>query len=399
MIDSKSKLAAASAMFQLSWRAVFAAMVLIIPLSGAAYSAGSVPANQHLSLQVKTWRGEWLRTDFSKATVDFSEIISGGPPRDGIPPIDHPTFISQEDAQAWLQPEEPVLVFVRGEEARAYPLQVLIWHEIVNDTVAEIPIVITFCPLCNSALVYDRRVNGRILDFGTTGKLRNSDMVMWDRQTESWWQQLTGTGIVGVHTGVALTPLSSPLVSFTTFQRAFPTGKVLSRKTGHSRPYGMNPYVSYDSADNTQPFLMRAKVDKRLPATERVVTVESGGESRAYPYTRLNSVGVVNDRVAQADVVIFYRKGTISALDKRVIGDSREVGSGVVYSRKVGERTLTFKMGTDGWIDRETNSVWNQLGHAVGGPLKGERLAEFPHGNHFAFAWLAFRPNTTIWSK
>ena len=118
--------------------------------------------------------------------MPYGEIMSGGPPRDGIRPIDDPKFTTFEDARGWLADQEPVIAFELNRDVRAYPLQVLIWHEIVNDEVGGVPVAATFCPLCNSAIVFDRRLDGVTLDFGTSGKLRNSDLVMWDRQTESW---------------------------------------------------------------------------------------------------------------------------------------------------------------------------------------------------------------------
>jgi hypothetical protein len=346
--------------------------------------------------RVESWKYEWTLTDFSKHAVDLSEIISGGPPRDGIPPIDRPKFVPPGEAAQWLGAEEPVMVYRHGGEAKAYPLQILIWHEIVNDTVGGKPVVITFCPLCNSALVFDRRVKGRVLDFGTTGKLRNSDLVMWDRQTESWWQQLTGEGIVGLYTGTQLTFLPSAMVSFTTFRENFPKGAVLSRETGHPRDYGANPYAGYDNPGN-QPFLMRDPVSKRLPAMERVVAVEFGKDVRAYPFTELRKVGVLNQSVGEEDFVIFFRGGTRSALDGRDIATSRDVGTAVVYSRRVGKRRLTFERKGDTLVDKETGSRWNLVGEGVSGPLKGQRLTPLVHAQHFAFAWLAFRPDSVIW--
>jgi len=150
------------------------------------------------------WRGEWPRTDFSKRTVALDEIDSGGPPKDGIPAIDRPRFVTPAEARGWLDPREPVIVLELNGETRAYPLQILMFHEIVNDTVGGQPVTVTFCPLCNASIVFDRRVGGAVLDFGTTGKLRKSDLVMYDRQSESWWQQFTGKGIVGRHAGATL---------------------------------------------------------------------------------------------------------------------------------------------------------------------------------------------------
>lgn len=347
-------------------------------------------------IRISTWQREWTRTDFSKSSVDLAEIISGGPPKDGIPPIDNPQFISTSQATQWLDPEEPVLVVRHGGEARAYPLQILIWHEIVNDTVGGKPVLITFCPLCNSALVFDRKVGERVLDFGTTGKLRNSDLVMWDRQTESWWQQLTGEGIVGAYTGTRLVFLPAPMVSYSTFVDNFPRGKVLSRETGTPHRYGKNPYAGYDSPGN-RPFLMVNAVDRRLPPMERVIALESGELAKAYPFSALRSVGVVNDEFAGKSYVIIFREGTRSALGKSSMADSRDVGTGAVYLREVGGRRLTFERKGGGVVDRETGSRWNLLGRAVAGPLRGKQLEAVVHAQHFAFAWLAFRPKSEIW--
>ena len=189
---------------------------------------------------------EW-RTDFSRRTVALAEIVSGGPPKDGIPAIDRPQFESVAGAAVWLHDREPVVVVEIGEFARAYPLQILIWHEIVNDEVGGTPVAVTFCPLCNTALAFDRRLDGHVLDFGATGRLRHSDLVMYDRQTESWWQQATGEGIVGAYAGKRLRWLPAPLTSWRDFRDAYPAGRVLSRNTGHNRPYGRNPYERYDT--------------------------------------------------------------------------------------------------------------------------------------------------------
>ena len=354
-------------------------------------------AQQSAQARIDLWKmGEWKNTDFSKVAIDLREIVSGGPPRDGIPPIDRPSFETVDEASGWLDPTEPVIVYEEQGDARAYPLQILIWHEIVNDVVAGRPVLVTFCPLCNSALVFDRRVDGEVLDFGTTGKVRHSDLVMWDRQTESWWQQLTGEGIVGTHAGKKLTFLSAPLVAYETFRRAFPEGQVLSKDTGFARPYGNNPYVAYD-APGGRPFLYRGEIDPRLAPMERVVAVESGGWARAYPYALLAKEGVVQDSLNGSELVVFHQPGARSALDRSVIAASRDVGAVGVFRRELEGRMLNFRRVEGGFEDRETGSRWNLLGRAVAGPLQGKRLEPIVHANHFAFAWFAFRPDSTLW--
>ena len=213
--------------------------------------------------------GDWA-TDFTRSTVPWDEIVSGGPPKDGIPAIDQPTFEPVTAASAWLSDRDPVIVFRANGDVRAYPLAILIWHEIVNDTVGNRPVVVTFCPLCNASIVFDRTFAGEVLDFGTTGHLRNSDLIMYDRQSESWWQQFTGQGIAGQYAGEQLDFLPSQVIRFGDFVAEFPTGQVLARPA-LSRSYGANPYTGYDSS--ADPFLFRGEIDDRLPATARVAGV------------------------------------------------------------------------------------------------------------------------------
>src|SRR5262249_51262469 len=231
-----------------------------------------------LSADPISWRLEWPRTDFSKHSVPFAGIKSGGPPKDGIPAIDAPRFERLADGKATgsnaaLGDTEPVIAVSIGEDARAYPLRVLIWHEIANDIVGGTPVVVTYCPLCNAALVFERVVDRRVLDFGTTGKLRNSDLVMYDRQTESWWQQFTGGAIVGAMTGPHLRLIPSRLESFDRFRHRFPRGQVLVPNNPNARNYGRNPYVGYDAAGQ-RPFLYDGSLPDGIEPMERVVAVE-----------------------------------------------------------------------------------------------------------------------------
>ena len=342
------------------------------------------------------FENEWPRTDFSRSLIAFDEIRSGGPPRDGIPPIDDPHFVSADEAGEWIDPREPVIVVSAGGQTRAYPLQILTWHEIVNDEVGGVPLAVTFCPLCNASIVFDRRAGGRQLDFGTTGKLRKSDLVMWDRQTESWWQQFTGRAIVGELAGTVLTRLPASIVAYEDFRRAYPEARVLSRRTGHQRPYGSNPYRGYDTIED-RPFLFFDPVDERLPPMERVLNVSIGGRHKLYPFSALAHSPVVNDEVAGVPVVVLSRSGTLSVLDETHIADSRTLPSATAYTRRTGARALSFEARGGNIADRETGSTWNLFGTAVAGPLEGSRLEPIESGVHFAFAWLAFNPDSEIW--
>jgi len=218
---------------------------------------------------------------FPTALVDRSLIVSGGPPPDGIPPIDEPRFEVASTVD-WLQPDEPVLVLLLEGGARAYPIQVMIWHEIVNDTVGAVPVTVTYCPLCNSATTYKRTIRGVETTFGTSGRLFNSSLVMYDRATESLWTHFDGRGVVGVLAGEQLESIPAPLMSWGDFREAYPTEQVLDwTQTGTSRPYGTNPYTGYDDPA-TDPFLFLGDADGRTRAKQRVVGIEIDGVAKAY---------------------------------------------------------------------------------------------------------------------
>ncbi|MBI3635901.1 MAG: DUF3179 domain-containing protein, partial [Candidatus Rokubacteria bacterium] len=327
----------------------------------------------------------------------LEDIVSGGPPPDGIPAIDRPAFAGAAAAAAWLKPQEPVLALTIGGDARAYPLQILMWHEIVNDVVGGVPVAVTFCPLCNSALAFERTVDGVTLDFGTSGMLYKSDLVMYDRQSHSLWSQMEGRAIVGDRAGTRLAPRPANTIAFETWRAAHPDGRVLSRETGHSRRYGINPYQAYDEP-RLGPFLFKGTLDPRRPPKERVVGLAIGDARRAYPWPLLEKQHVVAERVGGESVVIFYAPGTLSALDESEIARSRAVGATAVYRARVGDRPLTFEAGGDGFRDRETGSRWSFFGVATSGPLAGQRLTPVPHVDAFWFAWAAFHPATTLWT-
>ena len=340
-------------------------------------------------------RGRWL-TNFSLHTVPYDEFLSGGVPRDGIPPLDDPKFESIADADGWLEDVQPVVALEINGAARAYPLAILTWHEIANDTLGGVPVSVTFCPLCNSAVAFDRRVGEATLDFGVSGNLRHSDLVMWDRQTESWWQQLTGEGIVGAYAGYQLDLLPAQLVSWRDFKAAFPDADVLSRDTGHNRDYGRNPYSGYDRADQS-PFLFKGRPDERLLPMERVAALLLDGQPLAFPFLLLEEERAVNHPADGRDIVVLFQPGTASALGQSRIADSRDVGSTGVFEAALDGQTLTFRAEGDGFVDEQTGSLWNVLGQAVGGPLAGKSLAPIVHGNHFWFAWAAFAPETRVY--
>jgi hypothetical protein len=346
-----------------------------------------------------------FKTDFSKHNVPYSEILSGGPPKDGIPALKDPQFVSVTEADAWLKPVEPVILVQVGEDAKAYPIQILIWHEIANDTVGGEPLVVTFCPLCNTAIAFKRTVGGKVLDFGTTGRLRYSNLIMYDRQTETWWQQATGEAIAGELTGTQLEFYPATIISWQDFKTSYSEGKVLSRETGHLRDYGQNPYIGYDDVNNP-PFLYQGPTaPDELPPVARVLTVDLNGEAVAYPYETLEKLGVVNDTVGDEAIVIIWQAGTVSPLDSTTTSSGRYVGTAAAFSRHLNPSTvlgqsgqiLSFAFSDGKIIDDQTKSEWNVLGQAIAGELKGEQLTPIISINHFWFSWAAFKPETRIY--
>lgn len=357
------------------------------------------PTDERRALRFKELEG-W-ETDFSQKLVGLDEFISILN-RDGIDPIDDPTFAPVSDAPSYMKPREPVIAVEINGDARAYPLAILMWHEITNDTVGGQPVTVTFCPLCNTALTFDRVVNGEELTFGTTGKVRNSDLVMWDRQTQSWWQQITGEAIVGHYAGLGteLEIINSPIIAWETFAEQYPNGQVMERifdEFGFPvKSYDLAPYAGYDSVD-ASPFAIEDpdSLDDRMPPNVRVLTVETGEAVVAYPFSFLEEAIVVNDTLDGIDVAIFFDNGTLSAffntLDQQLTS-----GSTTMFKRNIDGQSLTFETAEGGIRDRETGTLWNLLGKGIEGELAGRELEPVIHQNHFWFAWAVFKPDTEI---
>jgi len=264
------------------------------------------------------------KTNFARRLVPLSEFESGGPGKDGIPSIDAPRFAPASEIR-FLRAPEPVIELKVGKVVRGYPIQILIWHEIANDTIGGVPVAVTFCPLCNTAIVFERRVKGRTLDFGVSGNLRNSDLVMYDRQTESWWQQFGGRALVGDLAGVRLRQLAARIVSWEEFKRANPDADVLTRETGTSRSYGSNPYVGYDDVSSPPFFQTKNSDDRRLQPKERVVLLERGSRAAVVPHSTLERKKVVRVSLGGVTYVVRARTRVASALDGGTIADSRTV--------------------------------------------------------------------------
>ena len=330
-------------------------------------------------------------TDFGRSTVYFDSIISGGPEKDGIPSIDEPVFEDVQAASQWITANEPVLLLVHEGRTRVYPLQILMWHEIVNDSFGGNPVAVSYCPLTNTAIAYDTRLDdGSELTFGTTGRLRFSNLVMYDRQTETWWQQATGEGIVGRHAGDRLRMLPLAVLPWSEVREYYPDAEVLTRESGYEGwPYGRNPYEGYDSSDG--PFLyIGPELDDDGGLIKRVLAVRTDEQIRGYTFERLREKRVITDRLSGRDIVLFWQAGTSSVLDTAAISAGRDVGTAQAYYPEADGRQLNFYRDGEKIRDRETGSEWSVSGLAVAGELEGTRLAPIVSLRHFGFSWQVF---------
>ncbi|MDP2578231.1 MAG: DUF3179 domain-containing protein [Gemmatimonadota bacterium] len=335
------------------------------------------------------------RTDLSKYIVHPDSLADAGR-RDRVPSINDPKFVSSEEAAEWLGDREPVAVLTLGGEMRAYPVQILLYHDVVNDWIGDTPVLVSFCILCGSSIAFDRRFDGRVLEFGYAGLLNNSNLVMYDKQTETWWGQIVGEGLVGDYAGERLDMIAAPVMSFKDFKASAPDGRVLSRDTGFDKPYGEGRLVEYDGNPNPIKRVFWKDVDVRLSAKERVMVIESGDDIVAVPYEALGERRLITTDVGGTEFVVFWGPGTASIYSE-VTADGHDVGAAVAYYTEIDGRRLRFKPAGEGrFEDRETGSVWTLAGDAIEGPLAGRSLRPAEAAVHFWFVWAAYRPETRV---
>ena len=347
------------------------------------------------SIPVETWE-----TDFSRMTIDPAEVLVTGTRPNTIPALTigglsagSSVYDAIEEANVWLDDVEPVLAVEAGGEARAYPLRVLLWHQIVNDELGGEPVLATYSPLSNAAAVFERRAGVSAPVFLTSGALRFSNLVMYDEATESWWQQATGEAIAGELAGLRLTPMPGLLISWGDFKRAFPEGSVVSVNSGFGSDYDFNPYFDVDFSS---PSLLEGEPDPRLPAHARVLGLRAGGEALAVSFAGLDLEPVVQRDLGGAPIVVFWRRGTASALSHATVALGRDVGAAVAFDPRIDGETLTFAEDGGLFVDAQTGSAWDLTGVALGGPLEGRRLRPLAQTNSFWFSWAAFNPDTAI---
>ncbi len=335
---------------------------------------------------------------FPEPLIDLDDLLSGGPPPDGIPAIDDPQF-DTASAVDWLEGDEPLLSLTLGGETRGYPLRVMTWHEIANDVVGDVPVTVTYCPLCNSGVAFERTVEGEATTFGVSGLLFADNLVMFDRATESLWPQLTGVASVGVRTGLELESIPLGTVGWDQFREAHPDALVLNRDTGFERDYGRNPYPGYDEPGSRLLYPLPGdpdEADDRLGSKTRVIGLGGAADALAITRSRVAEVGVVEVEVAGTPVTVWHVPGQSSALDTDVLADGAEIGTVATFDARFEGRTLTFTRDAAGTIRDGSGSTWSVFGTAESGPLAGAQLEAVEHLDTFWFAWVAFQPETEI---
>jgi hypothetical protein len=338
------------------------------------YSVWDRPFTERETLIFNALGSQYRATNWTIRSINLDDLMAGGPGKDGFRALDDPQFISHEEANRLIDPQAPVISLEVNGEVRAYPIDILIWHEIVNDVVGGVPVTVTFCPLCNTSITFDRRVDGEARLFGVSGLLRVNDLVVFDRTNESFWQQITGEAIVGDDTGKRLKMLPSQIVSWAEFDVAHPDAVVLSRITGYAYRYGEQPYSGYDRIGSSTIFPLDEEVDDRLDGKERVLTVLVDGDAVAFPFAELSIHVVMETDVAGQPVVAFWQSGAVSALDQTFIIGSRNVGAAGAFSPFLDGERLTFESRDGAIVDTKTGSVWDVLGNARSGELAGAKL-------------------------
>ena len=318
--------------------------------------------------------------------IPWRQIFSGGVPRDRIPSIDSPKFADRTTWNEYGYLENGLVIGVEVEGTRrAYPYQVIVWHEIVNDVINGKPILITYCPLCGTAIAFERSVDGQVTDFGVSGLLYNSDLLMYDRTDMSLWSQINGTAVVGDQVGKRLDYYPAEIMTWGDWRRTYPDSEVLTTETGAARDYSRDPYDNYYFDQRLLfPANRSSEIFDALPTKVDVTGIEVDGPFYgAFVDRDLRKVRYVNETVGETPVLVF--------------ADPSAGENIVVFERTVDGAILTFDMSEVGLVDRATGSRWSFGGRALDGPLAGEQLAKINTVKGFWFGWVAFHPDTELW--
>jgi len=345
-------------------------------------------------------------TDTTNHTVDVSEI-SLAAPKDALPTLDFPKFINKNDKSFNFYEYEPVIVISFKGETKAYPLSLLTMFELSNDSLGGEQLMITFCPMCNAAMVFNRKINKDnkeyLLTFGISGLLMHNDMIMYDKQTNTWWEQLMGEAIVGELAGTELKMMRALIISVKDYYDRYPEGKILSSeginivdKTSGHRPFY---HLNHDNKHIDSTYYLPEKVDNRLPPLERVLDIHVEDHIKIYPFSAIAKKGVINEVFDNMHFVIFYHKDMVSVLDEDKLSKSKHIGSATAFRSNLEGVNYTFHKKGNYFFDNQTHSTWDITGYCKEGVLKEKQLMILPHSNHFAFAYLAFFPDAEIYGQ
>jgi hypothetical protein len=367
-----------------------AAAGMLIFMAFLAWNGTSLLGIDSTQSQIASYSGQ-NNSGATTQIVPLDQIVSGGPPRDGIPSIDNPKFVSSEEASSnFLQGSDLVIGLEINGDMRAYPLKILVWHEIVNDDVGGTPVAVTYCPLCFTSQVFNRTVDGQVVEFGTSGKLYNSNLVMYDRTSESLWSQAMAKGIVGKHAGKDLERIPFDVAAWNEWKKLHPESKVLSTDTGFGRPYGVDPYGTYYTEPNIL-FPVSHK-DDRLGPKEIVIGLEDNDNHKAYRISDTENKKVVNDAIGNKQIaLVSLEPFMVRVFDRSIQLDSS--GSQVTTLQ------LDYESSSDLLVDKETGTKWNFDGKAVEGRMNGKLLTRLPLDEGFWFSWVAFHPDTEVYME
>ena len=319
-----------------------------------------------------------METNGVKHNIPLDKIRGGGPPKDGIPSIDSPVFAEISNSQ-FMSDSDTVIGLVINGEAKAYPIFILVWHEIINDKVGGIPVAVTYCPLCYTNQVFERIIDGVEVEFGTSGKLYNSNLLMYDRLTESYWSQALGIAVKGELTGYKLNLIPFDVITWGDWKKLHPDTMVLTTDTGYIRSYATDPYGNY----YTEPRIMFPVEysDDRMHPKEIIIGFNQDNIYKAYKQNDIESNIIINDSIGETSVMLVSLYSENSRAFERTI-------NGVI---------LDFEYMDGKIFDSQTNSEWNYDGLSVSGKHQGEQLERMPIEPGFWFEWIAFHPQTLVY--
>jgi len=357
---------------------ILSVVIVIGVISLLAVFPEEIKSNSNTSIISST--SDIMITNGEKHIIPLDKIRGGGPPKDGIPSIDNPKFVTVDDSQFVTDSDIVIGLHINGE-TKAYPLFILVWHEIVNDVIGGIPVAVTYCPLCYTNQVFDRTLEGTTVEFGTSGKLYNSNLVMYDRLTNSYWSQGLGIAITGELSGDELKTIPFDVIRWGDWKEMYPETKVLTTETGHIRSYATDPYKNY----YTNPTILFPieNEDDRIPPKEIIIGIKENDSFKAYKQEDVESKIIINDKIDDSSLLFV----------------SIYSGNTRIFDREIDGKILDFKFKDGKILDIQTKSEWNYEGLSISGELKNSQLLRKSIFPGFWFSWISFHPDTLIYGE